>query len=80
MAKCMWKQFPIDDIGSYKDGHLDEWTKEIVYRQGGDGGAEEGEEGGVEEREEEHVMSQIDEIGGIADNRWEATGCGGEDP
>ena len=65
----------IDEIDSNKDGHLDQWAKEIVYRQGRVGGAENGKEGGVDEGEEEDVMSQIDEIGRIANERWEASVC-----
>ena len=63
----------IDEIDTYKDDHLDEWAKEIVYRQGRDGGAEKGKEGGVDEGEEEDVMSQIDEIGRITYNSREAS-------
>lgn len=68
MAKCIRKLFPIDDIDTYKDGHLDEWTQEIVYRQGWDGYAEKSKEGGVDEGKEENVMGQVDEIGRVADN------------
>ena len=64
----MGKQFPVDDIDSYKDGHLDEWAKEIVYRQGWDRCAEKSKEGGVDEGKEENIMGQIDEIGRVADN------------
>ena len=44
-----------------------------MKRQCGDGGAENGKEGGVDEGEEEDVMNQIDEIGRIANERWEAS-------
>ena len=64
----MGKQSPIDDIDSYKDGHLDEWTKEIVYRQGWDGCSEKSKEGGVDEGKDEHIMGQVYEIGRVADN------------
>ena len=42
-------------------------------------GAEESKESCVDEREEEHIMGQIDEIGGVADKRWEASACSGKD-
>ena len=64
---------PIDEIDTYKDSDLDQWAKEIVYRQGGDGDAEKGKEGGVNEGEEKDVMSQIYEIGRVANERWEAS-------
>ena len=44
-----------------------------MYRQGGDGDAEKGKEGGVNEGEEKDVMSQIYEIGRVANERWEAS-------
>ena len=50
-----------------------------MKRQCGDGGAENGKEGGVDEGEEEDVMNQIDEIGRIANERWEASISWGED-
>ena len=46
-----------------------------MCRQGRVGGAENSKEGGVDEGEEEDVMSQIDEIGRIANERWEASVC-----
>ena len=63
MDKCAKNQFFIDDIDTYKDCDLDEWAKEIVYRQSRDGCAENGKEGGVDEGEKEYIVSQIDEIG-----------------
>ena len=44
-----------------------------MKRQCRDGGGENGKEDGVDEGEEEDVMSQIDEIGRIANERWEAS-------
>jgi hypothetical protein len=72
-AKSKTAMLSIDEIDTYKYGYLDEWAKEIVYRQGRDGGAEKGKEGGVNEGEEKDVMSQIYEIGRVANERWEAS-------
>ena len=79
MDKCAKNQFFIDDIDTYKDCDLDEWAKEIVYRHGGDGCTEKGKEGGVDERKEEDIVSQVDEIGRITNDRWKASGRRGED-
>ena len=79
MDKCAKNQFFIDDIDTYKDCDLDEWAKEIVYRHGGDGCTEKGKEGGVDERKEEDIVSQVDEIGRITNDRWKTSGRRGED-
>lgn len=70
MAKCMGNQFPINGIDTHKNSDFEEWAKEKVYRQGGDGGAKKGKESGVDKGEEEYVMSEIDEIGGVTDDQW----------
>ena len=72
-AKSKTAMLSIDEIDTYKYGYLDEWAKEIVYRQGRDGGAEKGKEGGVNKRKEEYVMGQIDEIGRITYDSREAS-------
>ena len=72
-TKSKTAKLSIDEIDTDKDGHLDQWAKKIVYRQGRDGGAENGKEGGVNKRKEEYVMGQIDEIGRITDDSWEAS-------
>lgn len=41
--------------------------------------AEKRKESGVDEREEEHVMGQVDEIGGVTDLCWEASACSRKD-
>ena len=75
----MGNQFFIDNIDNYKDSDLDEWAKEIMYRHGGDGYTEKSKEGGVNERKEEDIVSQVDEIGRITNDRWKASGRRGED-
>ena len=41
--------------------------------------AEKSKKGGVNKWKEEYVMGQVDEIGRIADKRWEAFVCSGKD-
>lgn len=64
-TKSKTAKISIDEIDTYKDDHLDQWAKEIVYRQGRNGCAENSKEVCVNKRKEEDVMGQIDEIGRI---------------
>ena len=68
----------IDNIDDCQYENLQQWSKKIMNWQGCCGGAENGEEGGVDEGEKEHVMGQIDEIGGVTDQRWKSLSGGWE--
>ena len=68
----------IDNIDDCQYENLQQWSKKIMNWQGRCGGAEKGEEGSVDEWEKEHIMGQIDEISGVADQRWKSLGSGGE--